>query len=79
MDDGEVQQGPNLYAYVGDNPVNLTDPLGLCCEREAEVATEAAWAAVVCSAKKEEEGDPDASNILTGPCKDQWKACVLGK
>jgi RHS repeat-associated protein len=25
----EVKQGPNLYAYVANNPVNLTDPSGL--------------------------------------------------
>jgi len=24
----EMKEGPNLYAYVRDNPVNLTDPLG---------------------------------------------------
>ena len=28
----EVQEGPNLYAYVGNNPINALDPLGLCCE-----------------------------------------------
>jgi len=30
----EVNEGPNLYAYAGNNPVNLTDPLGLsaCCQ-----------------------------------------------
>lgn len=30
----EVQEGPNLYAYVANNPVNAVDPLGLCCEKE---------------------------------------------
>lgn len=30
----EMDEGPNLYAYVGDNPVNAVDPLGLCCEKE---------------------------------------------
>jgi len=27
---GRLGSGNNLYAYVGDNPVNLADPLGLC-------------------------------------------------
>jgi RHS repeat-associated protein len=32
----ELQEGPNLYAYVRNNPVNARDPLGLCCEKEKE-------------------------------------------
>jgi RHS repeat-associated protein len=30
----EMLQGPNLYAYVGNNPVGSIDLLGLCCESE---------------------------------------------
>jgi RHS repeat-associated protein len=30
--DAELQEGPNLYLYAANNPVNLVDPLGLCCE-----------------------------------------------
>jgi RHS repeat-associated protein len=30
----ELEEGANLYAYVRNNPVNATDPLGLCCEKE---------------------------------------------
>ena len=31
----EIKEGANLYAYVGNNPINGVDPLGLCCEKEA--------------------------------------------
>jgi RHS repeat-associated protein len=30
----EIKEGANLYAYVGNNPINAVDPLGLCCEKE---------------------------------------------
>ena len=39
----EIQEGPNLYAYVRNNPVSSTDPLGLCCEQEAYAITLANW------------------------------------
>ncbi len=38
----EESEGPNLYAYVADNPVNLTDSLGLCCE-DKRLSVSNAW------------------------------------
>ncbi|MFZ0747373.1 MAG: RHS repeat-associated core domain-containing protein [Terracidiphilus sp.] len=35
---GRLGSGNNLYAYVGDNPVNLADPLGLCPECQQQNA-----------------------------------------
>jgi RHS repeat-associated protein len=32
LEEAETRQAPNLYMYVGNNPVNNTDPLGLECD-----------------------------------------------
>src|SRR5207344_131972 len=34
LENAESAEGPNLYAYVLNNPVRVSDPLGLCCEEE---------------------------------------------
>jgi len=34
LENAEVSEGANLYAYVGNDPVNRIDALGLCCEKE---------------------------------------------
>jgi RHS repeat-associated protein len=36
IENAEIEEGPNLYAYVQNDPVNQRDPLGLCCEAEEE-------------------------------------------
>ena len=36
LENAEMLEGPNLYAYTANNPINVVDPLGLCCENEAK-------------------------------------------
>jgi RHS repeat-associated protein len=32
MKNAELAEGPNLFEYAANNPANVVDPLGLCCE-----------------------------------------------
>ena len=42
LEDAEFEQGPNLYAYVLNNPVSLVDPSGLSALECVEKPTQAA-------------------------------------
>lgn len=59
LPDAERSQGPNLYGYVGNDPVAFRDPLGLCCETEA-----AAVALAEARLLKAKEGLEQADNGL---------------
>ncbi len=49
--DAELREGPNLYTYVNNNPVNMTDQLGLCCEQERNLLLFAhKFTAIICKA-----------------------------
>ena len=73
LKNAELEQGPNLYAYGAGNPVNVTDPLGLCCDdwergikltraRARRVCIQADEISQSCSALRKE--DPKSADAL---------------
>jgi RHS repeat-associated protein len=70
----EVSQGPNLYSYVRNDPINRTDFLGLCagtpcmCAREPGLCAAIATAGAGGGAAVEEAGEalPVAAETLPG-------------
>jgi len=66
----ELSQGPNLYAYVGNEPVDRVDPLGLCtgsticaCFRSKVAAVACAEAGII-AAKGAQEAAQHAPELI---------------
>jgi len=67
--DAERIEGPNLYAYVRNNPINLRDPLGLCCESEAASVVTLRGAVVACiNRNRTDPGPTGFDGAFHGPC-----------
>lgn len=80
LQNGEVEEGPNLYAYVQNDPVNRTDPLGLLHVVGLHW-TEQEWARWFELAGRSEivevvEETPELSRVLSGEFQlidEEWK------
>lgn len=86
LEGAEREEGPNLYAYVHNNMVNLRDPSGLCCEKEVQAVVDATTAYGRCQAEKAAENQEWidrglATKKLTGTdlilaCKAQYNGLI---
>jgi len=66
MKNAELDQGPNLYEYAVNNPVNVVDPSGLCCEKEKKAMDMAAEDARAKCVSFMETGDAACANAAKG-------------
>ena len=69
--------GPNVYGYVFDNPVNLRDPLGLVGEQQVLDQCRSSGKTVVASQRSGQGRSTDASGV--GAQKDSFNRPFRGR